>query len=286
MLGSAVNICYSVSVKVLNRYMEFMFGCVPFVLPKKRSDVYMIYITGDVHGSIDIEKLSNKNFPEGKNLTRRDYVIVCGDFGLPFLPSDTWPKEKPIPNKNARSSQQSYQYWIQWLSERPFTLLWIDGNHDNHPFWYEQPVVEWNGGLVNIHPDAQNVIHLKRGEYYNIDGHTFWCMGGALSHDKSYRTEGYSWWPEEIPSYEEMMHGRDTLQQHGNQVDFILTHTMPQTLLAPVLRAYYEPEPTRNYLDQIYAETDFKYWFCGHFHLEVNKPAYRIRVLYNEIISL
>ena len=42
----------------------------------------MIFITGDTHGDIDIQKLSSKNFPKGKTLTKNDYVIVCGDFGL------------------------------------------------------------------------------------------------------------------------------------------------------------------------------------------------------------
>ena len=42
----------------------------------------MIYVTGDIHADIDISKLSGKYFPEGKTLTKSDYVIICGDFGL------------------------------------------------------------------------------------------------------------------------------------------------------------------------------------------------------------
>lgn len=246
----------------------------------------MIYITGDIHANIDIGKLSNQNFPEGKTLTRQDYVIICGDFGLPFLPSDTWPETEFIPNKYDRHGRKNYQYWIKWLSERPYTVLWLDGNHDNHPFWQEQETAEWNGGLVNIHPAAENVIHLKRGEYYEICGHTFWVMGGAQSHDREYRTEGYSWWPEEIPSYQEMQHGMDTLEAHGWKVDFILTHTMPQSLLAPVLDCDYEPEPTRTYFDQVYQRTEFQYWYCGHFHEEIDSPECRIRVIYNDVVRL
>ena len=41
-----------------------------------------IFLTGDTHIPIDISKLNSKNFPEGKNLTKDDYVIVLGDFGL------------------------------------------------------------------------------------------------------------------------------------------------------------------------------------------------------------
>lgn len=42
----------------------------------------MFYITGDLHGEYDIHKLSSKRFPMGNNLTRDDYLIICGDFGL------------------------------------------------------------------------------------------------------------------------------------------------------------------------------------------------------------
>ena len=35
----------------------------------------MIFVTGDCHANF--EKFSTKNFPEQKELTRNDYVIVC-----------------------------------------------------------------------------------------------------------------------------------------------------------------------------------------------------------------
>ena len=34
-----------------------------------------------------------------------------------------------------------------------------------------------------------------RGEVYDIAGTTLLAMGGAASHDISYRKEGKSWWP-------------------------------------------------------------------------------------------
>ena len=40
----------------------------------------MIYITGDIHG--DTKRFSQANFPEQKNLTKDDFVIVLGDFGV------------------------------------------------------------------------------------------------------------------------------------------------------------------------------------------------------------
>ena len=41
----------------------------------------MIYVTGDTHIPIDIHKLDDDAFMEQKNLTKDDYVIICGDFG-------------------------------------------------------------------------------------------------------------------------------------------------------------------------------------------------------------
>lgn len=42
----------------------------------------MIFITGDTHIPIDISKLNVTNFPIQKELSKEDYLIVCGDFGL------------------------------------------------------------------------------------------------------------------------------------------------------------------------------------------------------------
>lgn len=43
----------------------------------------MIYVTGDLHGSEEHgrHRLSSALWPEGRRLTRGDFVIVAGDFG-------------------------------------------------------------------------------------------------------------------------------------------------------------------------------------------------------------
>lgn len=41
----------------------------------------MIYITGDTHGDWR-SRLNHYVFPEGDTLSKDDYVIICGDFGL------------------------------------------------------------------------------------------------------------------------------------------------------------------------------------------------------------
>lgn len=41
----------------------------------------VIYITGDTHGDWR-SRLNHYVFPEGDTLSKDDYVIICGDFGL------------------------------------------------------------------------------------------------------------------------------------------------------------------------------------------------------------
>lgn len=43
----------------------------------------MIWVTGDVHGAERIGKrLNTRNFPQQKQMTKEDFVIVAGDFEL------------------------------------------------------------------------------------------------------------------------------------------------------------------------------------------------------------
>ena len=39
----------------------------------------MIYVTGDCHA--DFTRFNTKIFPEQYEMTKDDYVIICGDFG-------------------------------------------------------------------------------------------------------------------------------------------------------------------------------------------------------------
>ena len=39
----------------------------------------MLYVTGDTH--VDFQRFQEEYFPEQKNMTKDDFVIICGDFG-------------------------------------------------------------------------------------------------------------------------------------------------------------------------------------------------------------
>lgn len=224
----------------------------------------MIYVTGDIHAHIDIGKLSTRRFPEQRSLTKSDYLIICGDFGLVWNESPT------------------ELYWRKWLSDKPFTTLWVDGNHENFDLLYKLPLLEKFGGAVR--EIAPSVYHLDRGQVLTIDNKTFFVMGGAASHDKEYRTEHVSWWKEEMPAHEEMERGIDALERHNWTVDYVVSHCAPRSV-QKMIADWYENDPLVSYLERVRAELHFRRWFFGHYHIDRQLDG-QFTALYSSIVPL
>ena len=250
----------------------------------------MIFVTGDIHGNT--ERFSHSNFKAQKHMTKNDYVIVLGDFGV------IW---------DYAHKSTSEKYRLDELNNRSFTTLFIDGNHENFNRLNQYPVVEWNGGKV--HQIRDSIFHLMRGEVFNIDGYTFYTFGGAASHDieglatkeerekdytagilqiddpnihektrmckhsnRFYRIEDISWWREEMPSLEEMEYGLSNLEKSGNQVDFVLTHDAPSSFL-PFLIAKFDNDKLNRYLETVRQTISYKNWYFGHHHKDMVLPT-------------
>lgn len=206
----------------------------------------MIYVTGDVHAFHDIRKLNTDNWPEQKQLTKNDYLVVCGDMGI------VWDGGK------------SDQWWQKWFEDKPFTTLFVDGNHENHPMLAQYPVEEWKGGKV--HRVQPHVLHLIRGQVFNIDGTTLFAMGGASSHDKEYRVEGISWWPEELPSDAEYEEAIENLEANDWQVDLVVSHCTANSVQEQ-LAYWYEHDELTNFFEIVVREKlDYRHWYFGHYH--------------------
>lgn len=228
-----------------------------------------LFATGDVHGEMDIGRLSHKRWEIGSGLTREDYVIVLGDFGLVFHPTET----------------PSESWWLNWLSNKPWTTLVVDGNHDNHVRLAELPQEEMFGGIVG--KVADNICHLKRGYVYEIAGRKVLTFGGAESIDKLHRTEGISWWREEIPSYAEMSRCLDSMEKCEYKVDYIVAHTCPSTLAHIIVNeigGVKNEDPTCGMLEHIVSSCEYKGFYCGHWHL--NKDLGKFHFLYENIVEL
>ena len=108
----------------------------------------------------------------------------------------------------------------------------------------ELPETEWCGGRVHI--VRPNILHLMRGEVFDIDGTTVLAMGGAASHDREWREEGKSWWPEEMPNAAEMDRCRRSLDRAGWNVDYVVTHEAPADWQTPCAGSATAPSTTTN----------------------------------------
>ena len=250
----------------------------------------MIYITGDSHQ--DFERFNIDVFPEQKEMTKDDCVIICGDFG------GVW-------NRNEESSREAKL--MDWLENRPFTTLFVDGNHENFDRLYAYPVEKWHGGKV--HKIRPSVIHLMRGQVFEIDGKSIFAFGGASSHDIAggilepddpdfkkkkkkldqgwypYRVNHVSWWKQELPSEEEMQEGIENLAAHDNKVDFIVTHCCASSTQNLLGGGLYKTDILTEYHEKIRQNTSFKKWFFGHYHDNRNVNIEEI-LIYEQMIRI
>lgn len=212
-----------------------------------------VFLTGDIHGSIDIRKLGRRHFdPDG--LTRNDYVIILGDFGL------VW--HDPPSGKE--------RYWLDWLEERPWTTLFIDGNHENFDLLGAYETEPWHGGQVRR--VREHVMHLARAEVFEIGGHSFFTMGGAYSTDKQWRTPFKTWWPQEVPN-EEVRALADAKVAEMGEVDYVLTHCPPSEALYTMQHSnhsvgFFADEYNLWLQSNIADVLKFKRWFFGHMHID------------------
>lgn len=220
-----------------------------------------IFVTGDTHGLWDVEKFEPENFPIYEDLTKEDYMIVLGDMGVCW---DGCNEDKLVREK---------------YKEYPWTTLFIDGNHENFDLLEKYPVEEWHGGQV--HKISDSIIHLMRGQVFELNGKKYFTFGGARSIDRQFRKEGESWWRQEMPTEEEYELGLETLNRINYLPNYILTHAAP-TFYLQELNPYFRPDELTRYLGTIEYTIGYDHWYCGHYHLD-RSIGRKFTCLYNDI---
>ena len=204
----------------------------------------MVYLTGDTHGELD-------RFRHGKLrwLGKRDTVVVLGDFGF------VW--------DGSREEQKR----LDWLRKRPYTLLFLDGTHENYELLAQYPTEERFGGRVQAL--GGNVYHVCRGSVLTLEERTYLCFGGAESPDRDDREPGLNWWPQEMPSEEEYAFCEQNLEAHGYKVDYVLTHDAPSRFLDFTVLKAGENKRLHDFLDRLLLRLDYDRWFFGCYHKDV-----------------
>ena len=207
----------------------------------------MIYVTGDIHG--DINRFKD---PAIKKIRSGDTLIICGDFGFIW---DGSKKEKSLLKK---------------LASKSFTIAFVDGCHENFDLLDAMPVTEWNGGKV--HMIAGNIIHLMRGQVYNIEGKKVFTFGGGHSQDFDFRRDGDMWWQREQPSHDEIREAIRNLEINDNTVDYIITHEPPVSLKDCLNVDVLQRLEVHAFFEDIIKACTFKKWFFGKCHIDKHIP--------------
>lgn len=205
----------------------------------------MIYVTGDTHGE---QSRFDYLATQGElSWTKDDCLIVCGDFGYLFRDSSV------------------EHIFLNSLENKPYTICFVDGNHENFDKINAYPTEKWNGGFV--HRIRKNVLHLMRGQIFEIEGKKIFTMGGGYSRDRYMRVLGKSYWRDEMPSDAEYKLAIANLKSHNFSVDYIITHTAPTEIIR-YMRSIPDPHEIElnGFLEWVMYETKFKRWYFGHWH--------------------
>lgn len=159
-------------------------------------------IIGDTHGDIDgIARAVDHAARIGAT------IISLGDFGFMWT---------------GRDGDQIGD--LEELLERSdVNLLWIDGNHDHHPWIATLSRCGSIGAYVSPH-----ITHMPRGSYWrDEDGTGFLFLGGAPSIDRAHRTLGVSYWDEEVISEDDVENAIENSDANEFGVDVMITHDSP-----------------------------------------------------------
>ena len=223
----------------------------------------MLYVTSDFHG--DFTRFQN---PQLKKLKRNDHLIICGDFGFIW---DNSKQETQLLNK---------------LSKLKYTILFIDGVHENFKLIEQYPLQDWNGGIVRV--IRPNILYLPRGQVYTIDGKTVFALGGGddvfldMSENESDEIES-------MPTLDELEKAYERLKAIDFKVDYIITHDCSSKIKNFLDLNAHDGSVHINYLntflEALYEKADFKHWYFGAYHLDKLIPP-KCTAVYKEILPL
>lgn len=226
----------------------------------------MIYITGDKHA--DFKEIFD--FCLENKTTLDDIMIILGDAGINYYLND-------------------YDYLLKnSLKQIPITFFCIHGNHEERPENIKTyKTKKFHDGIVYYEEDYPNILFAKDAEIYDFNNQKTLVIGGAYSVDKFYRIEyGYNWFESEQPTKETKEMVFKKLEKVNFQVDIILSHTapfkfLPYEVFLSGINQNMVDQSTEHFLDEIENKTNYKKWYCGHFHTD--KIVDKVRFMFNDI---
>lgn len=134
------------------------------------------------------------------------------------------------------------------------------------------------------------MIHLMRGQVFDLQGYSFFTMGGARSHDiengvlnpkapdfeeqywdlrrmgARFRVNHRSWWKQELPSKTEYEEAQRSLERIQYEVDYVITHCAPSSIVDTLGNGGYVHDHLTDFLEEVKEQAKFHYWLFGHYH--------------------
>ena len=244
----------------------------------------MTFITGDTHGNLNADKLQ-EFAKKHATLTKQDYVIIAGDFGA------VWQKD------TLRQDLALYE-------ALPFTVLFVDGNHENHDLLNSFPTTHWNGGKV--HRIAPHIIHLMRGQIFKLPAEnstvSIATLGGGESRDKDTRIPGKNWWAAESITQQDVEEFIQAVKAYPCNIDYCITHAPSIDVTIQLYNRSFRQSPHGN--PRYYPEncpSDYRVReailksgitprciFSGHQHLDEEFELYgkKHRLLFKDFVKI
>ncbi len=201
----------------------------------------MVYITGDVHGNLS--DLDSRNI---NRLKKDDVLIITGDFGF-------------IWDNSSRELKM-----LKKLSKRKHKILFVDGVHENFELLKKYEDVELFGARAQKISD--NIYHLCRGEIYNIENKSYFCLGGGEVDDPFEKPDANPL-HSPMPTDEALQYAVDNMQKAGRKVDIIITHEAPASVKR-LIRRDCEINDLNIFLDTLLHNVKYDKWYFGSLHTD------------------
>lgn len=174
---------------------------------------------------------------------------------------------------------------LKAANEKPYKILFLDGNHENFSrLLAESCDCNFGGNIARQLTEYKNIIWLQRGHCYQIDNKKILTFGGGTSIDKAYRVPDISWREEENISDQDIDSYKNTIKKYGKNYDYILAHAAPKSFASCCVVPYFEDSNSDKLEVLLDDRLTFKKWYFGHYH--VDKEADTWQCLYEDIVKI
>jgi len=177
------------------------------------------------------------------------HILVVGDFGM-------WPGFGGI---------QFLDEINEYARPLNINIFALPGNHEDHDQW------EWWVNSTTATKDNQGFTYIRSNLLISPKVHNwkwgdkrFFIAGGAVSIDRQWRTEGKTWWRNEVLSEKELA---SVQEYRGPDIDYLFTHDCSD--YTP-WGFRLDPDPSslahRLLIDQVIKAVRPRMQFHGHMH--------------------